>query len=349
VAWLSGLDVDSVGSRFGGVPSGLPDVQAPAFELSWLVTLLPPALTVATLGAIESLMSAVIADRMTGDRHDPNMELVAQGVANVVSPLVGGLPATGAIARTATNIRTGGRTPVAGIIHALTLLAILLALAPLAARIPMAVLAALLFIVSWNMGEWHEIPQVLRQTKADIAVWITTCTLTVFADLTVAVEVGMLLAAALFIRRVSATTTVLRVTPEYVEEGQVHILQDKPIPPYVTILRIQGPLLFGSADKVHQATDHLADFGDVVIFRLRNMTALDGTGMRALEDAATVLAASGRTAVFCGARPQPALALGRAGFPTHVGEANVCPNIAAALDRAAEIHRHRPAGGRQSA
>ncbi|MCC7007425.1 MAG: STAS domain-containing protein [Acidobacteria bacterium] len=338
LAFAFGLHVETVGTRFGGVPSGLPSLHVPRFELSLVLTLLSPALTVATLGAIESLMSAVVADRMSGDRHNPNVELFAQGVANVMSPLFGGLPATGAIARTATNIRSGARTPVAGMIHALTLLAVLLVLAPVAARIPMAVLAGLLFVVAWNMGEWHEIRPLLRQTKADIAVWAVTFGLTVLADLTVAVEVGMFLAAALFVRRVSVTTTVSRVTPDYVREGVVHILQDKPIPDYVTVFRIQGPLLFGTADKVRRVTDRTAELPPVVIFRLRNMTAVDATGLKALEDAARELRTSGRVAIFCGARPQPAAVLRQAGFHEHVGTENVCPHIAAALERARVVH-----------
>ena len=177
-----------------------------------MLTLLSPALTVAMLGAIESLMSAMVADRMTGDRHNSNVELIGQGVANIISPMFGGLPATGAIARTATNVRSGARTPVAGIIHALTLLVILLVGMPLAGHVPMAVLAAILFIVAANMGEWHEIPLLVRQTKTDVSVWAATFALTVFADLTVAVEVGMILAALLYVRRVSNTTTVSRVT-----------------------------------------------------------------------------------------------------------------------------------------
>ena len=194
------------------------------------------------LGAIESLMSAVVADRMSGDRHNPNVELVAQGVANIVSPMFGGLPATGAIARTATNVRSGARTPVAGMIHALTLLGHAALRRPPGGHVPMAVLAAILFVVAANMGEWHEIPLLLRQTKTDVAVWVTTFALTVLADLTVAVEVGMILAALLYIRRVSSTTTVDRVTPEYLEEGRVHILQDKHIPDYVTILAHPRPV-----------------------------------------------------------------------------------------------------------
>ena len=238
------------------MPSGLPAFQLPAFQPSLMLTLLSPALTVAMLGAIESLMSAVVADRMSGDRHNSNVELIGQGIANILSPMFGGLPATGAIARTATNIRSGARTPVAGMIHALTLLGILLVGAPLAGHVPMAVLAAILFVVAANMGEWHEIPLLLRQTKTDISVWVVTFALTVFADLTVAVEVGMMLAALLYIRRVSSTTTVSRVTSSYLEEGRVHVLQDKHIPDFVTIFRIHGPFLFGATDKLQRVDRH---------------------------------------------------------------------------------------------
>src|SRR5262245_25396153 len=245
-----GLEVETVGSRFGGIPSGLPHLAVPAFHISLVPTLLSPAITVGLLGAIESLMSAMVADRMSGDRHNSNMELVAQGVANLLSPFVGGLPATGAIARTATNIRSGARTPVAGIIHALTLLVILLVAAPLAGAIPMAVLAAILMVVSYNMGEWGEIPELLRLTKTDIAVWLVTFALTVFADLTVAVEVGMMLAALLFIRRVADTTTVVAVTDDVLHDARVHSLLYHNLPRYVRVFRIHGPFLFGATDKL---------------------------------------------------------------------------------------------------
>jgi sulfate permease, SulP family len=337
VAWLGHLPVDTVGSRFGGVPAGLPVFHVPAFHPSLMLPLLSPALTVALLGAIESLMSAVVADRMIGDRHNSNVELIAQGVANIVSPMFGGLPATGAIARTATNIRSGARTPVAGMIHSLTLLVILVVGAPMAGLVPMAVLAAILFIVAANMGEWHEIPLLLRQTKTDITVWATTFALTVFADLTVAVEVGMMLAALLYIRRVSGTTTVARVTSLYLEESRVHVLQDKPIPDFVTIFRIHGPFLFGATDKLHRVIDTLNELPPVVIFRLRNMTAVDATGLRALEDIALRLRDSGRAAIFCGARDQPRAVMAQAGFAAIVGVDNVCPNIDAALKRAREL------------
>ena len=232
------------------MPSGLPVFHIPRFRPDLILTLLSPALTVAMLGAIESLLSAVVADRMSGDRHDPNVELTAQGLANVLSPLFGGLPATGAIARTATNIRSGARTPIAGMTHAVTLLLILLFAAPLARHIPLAILAGILIIVSYDMGEWREIPAVIRLGPAEAAVWGITFTLTVFADLTVAVEAGMILAALLYIRRVTTTTTVARVTPEYITDGRAHSLQLQRIPDDVAIYRIHGPFLFGSTDKL---------------------------------------------------------------------------------------------------
>src|ERR1700686_319035 len=213
------LPVETIGTRFGGIPSGLPTLRIPHFQLSLIRPLIPSAITVAMLGAIESLMSAVVADRMSHDRHNPNVELVGQGIANILSPLFGGLPATGAIARTATNIRSGAKTPVAGMIHALTLLGIVVFAAPLARFIPLSVLAAILMVVSYNMGEWREIPELLKISRADISVWGITFALTVFADLTIAVEFGMVLAALMFIRKVALTTTVSRVTHQYVREG----------------------------------------------------------------------------------------------------------------------------------
>jgi sulfate permease, SulP family len=335
------LHVVTIGSRFGGIPSGLPHLAIPAFHVSLVPTLLASAITVGLLGAIESLMSAMVADKMSGDRHDSNMELIAQGVANLASPFVGGLPATGAIARTATNIRSGARTPVAGIVHALTLLAILLVAAPLASAIPMAVLAAILMVVSYNMGEWREIPELLRLTKADIAVWIATFALTVFADLTVAVEVGMILAALLFIRRVADTTTVAAVTPEYIEDSLHHSLHRLVIPPYVRVFRIHGPFLFGATDKLNIVSESLSTLPEIVVLRLRNMNALDGTGLRAFEELADAMHESGRELLLCGARRQPAHLMERADFHRHVGPENICGNIGEAIARAKQVHRER--------
>ena len=334
VANVAQIPLETIGSRFGPITAALPELRIPQFRPDLIFTLLSPTLTVAMLGAIESLMSAVVADRMTGGRHNSNVELFAQGIANIASPLVGGLPATGAIARTATNVRSGGRTPVAGIIHALTLLIVLLVAAPLAGRVPMAVLAAILIVVAYNMGEWREIPELWKQGWTDRLVWLVTFALTVLADLTIAVEAGMILAALLFIRRISNTTTVSRVTRDYVEGGRPHILQDKPIPDYVTIFRIHGPFLFGATDKLTNLLAHLDDWGPIVIVRLRNMTAIDATGLRAMQDFADAVHRSGRTLLLCGALPQPARLMSEAEFHRQVGEQNILPSVDAALQRA---------------
>jgi SulP family sulfate permease len=332
------LPVETIGSKFGGIPQGFPPFALPHFSAAHIIPLLPSAFTVAMLAAVESLLSAVVADGMTGDRHNSNMELVAQGVANLISPLFGGIPATGAIARTATNIRSGARTPIAGIVHALTLLAILLVAAPLARFVPLATLAAVLFVVSYNMGEWREIGSILKLSPADIAVWITTFALTVFADLTVAVGVGMALAALLYIYRIAETTTVAAVTREYLDDGMAHSLQGKEIPPNTTILRIHGPFLFGTTEKLVEATSDLQALDKIVILRLRNMTALDATGLHAIEQLARRLHAARRTLLLCGAREQPARLLARADFVSHVGRENIVPHVRAALQRARQIN-----------
>ncbi len=337
--YLFKLPVETVGTRFGGIPSGLPHLAIPHWHASLVHGLLGPAFTVAMLGAIESLMSAVVSDRMSNDHHNPNVELIGQGVANIVSPMFGGLPATGAIARTATNIRSGAQSPVAGIIHALTLLCVLLFAAPLASYIPMAALAGILMIVAYNMGEWREIPQLLKLTKTDISVWAVTFALTVFADLTVAVEAGMILAALLFITRVANTTTVSQVTDDYIEDGRIHILQDKDIPYYATIFRIHGPFLFGATDKISAITENLKALPPVVIIRLRNMTAIDATGLFALEEVAKQLHASGRTLILCGAREQPAQLIHQAEFEEVVGRENICANVEEALRRAEDAFK----------
>jgi SulP family sulfate permease len=337
VVYLFKLPVETIGSRFGGIPSGLPHLQIPKFRADLIHGLLGPAVTVAMLGAIESLMSAVVSDRMSNDHHNPNVELMAQGVANIASPMFGGLPATGAIARTATNIRSGAQSPVAGIIHAVTLLCVLLFASRIVSYVPMAVLAGILMVVSYNMGEWREIPQLFKLTKTDISVWMVTFALTVFADLTVAVEAGMILAALLFISRVAATTTVSQVTDDYIEDGRVHILQDKDIPYYATIFRIHGPFLFGATDKISVVTENMHKLPPVVILRLRNMTALDATGLYAIEEVARALQATRRTLILCGAREQPAKLLHEAEFEEVIGKNNICDNVQAAVARAQDV------------
>jgi SulP family sulfate permease len=279
---------------------------------------------------------------MSGDRHNPNVELIAQGIANVASPLVGGLPATGAIARTATNIRSGAKTPISGMVHALTLLAILLFAAPLAKFIPLCVLGAILMVVSCNMGEWKQIPELLRLSKLEIAVWLITFLLTVFADLTVAVEMGMILAVLIYIRNVTSTTTVSEVTDQYLEDGRLHILQDKNIPTYAAIFRIHGPFLFGATDKINDISEKIGELPAIVILRLRNMTALDATGIQALTEFADAVHATGRELIFCGAPPQPAKLMRNPEFEQHVGRENICANVQAAIARAEQIFKDMP-------
>lgn len=348
LAYLLHLPLETIGSRFGGIPAGLPEFRFPTFRPELMLHLLSPALTVAMLGAIESLMSAVVADRMSGDKHNPNVELIAQGVANAASPLFGGLPATGAIARTATNIRTGGKTPVAGMIHALTLLAVLVFAAPLAQYVPMAVLAGILMVVSYTMGEWKQIPELLKLTKPEILVWLVTFGLTVFADLTVAVEAGMILAMFLFLRNVTMTTTVTRVTSDYVMRGYAHTLQDKDIPEYVAIFRIHGPFLFGATDKIDEIHHRMNELPPIVVLRLRNMTAIDATGLLAFEDLADSLRETGRTLIVCGAPSQPLALMKRAEFERRIGRENICDNVLEALARAKAVHQAAAAEAKDS-
>jgi sulfate permease, SulP family len=344
VCWALGLRIETIETRFGGIPAGLPHLHLPQFRPDLILKLLSPAITVAMLGAIESLLSAVVADRMSGDRHNPNVELIGQGIANIVSPLAGGLPATGAIARTATNIRAGAKTPVAGMIHAVTLLLILLLAGPLAKHIPLAVLAAILLTVAYNMGEWQEIPDIVRLGKPATLVWLTTFALTVLADLTVAVEAGMILAVLLFIRTVTSTTTITRITAHDIEEGRKHSLQLHELPAGVAVYRIHGPFLFGSAEKLETIEREIDSLPPVVILRLRNMTAIDATGLHALESISERLRKTGRHVILCGARSQPRRMMARADFKEHFGAQNICRHVSDALERARELQGVRSAG-----
>jgi SulP family sulfate permease len=332
------LPIETIGTRFGGIPSGLPHIAVPTLHYDTMRQLFSAAFTVAMLGAIESLMSAVVSDKMSADKHNPNVELMAQGVANIVSPLFGGLPATGAIARTATNVRAGAKTPVAGMIHAITLLAIILFAAPLVKNVPLSALAAILMMVAYNMGDWEEIPEILKLSAADIAVWLLTLTLTVVTDLTFAVEVGMVLAALTFIRKVSRTTTVTRVTRDYVEDSRVHVLQGKDIPPYAAVYRVHGPFLFGSTDKFEEILRDIENLPPIVILRLRNMTAIDATGLGAIRELADEVHATGRTLLLCGAREQPSQLMQQAEFERHVGKENIVASITDAIARANTLY-----------
>ncbi len=339
ISSMLGLPVQTIHSRFGEIPSEFPQFHLPTFRFDLFFTLLSPAITVAMLGAIESLLSAVVADRMSGDKHNSNVELFAQGIANLASPLFGGLPATGAIARTATNIRSGARTPVAGMIHALTLLIILLAAAPLAGHIPLAILSAILLMVSYNMGEWRQIHEILRLSRASIIVWAITFALTVFADLTVAVEAGIAMAALLYIRKVTNTTSLVKVTKEHVQSDADHSLHLNRLPEDTVMYRIHGPFLFGATEKLQMIYDEMETLPPVVVLRLRNMNAIDATGIHEFENLAKTLKKSGRTMIICGMRDQPKRMFDNAEFHEIIGDANICESLKVAVVRANELLR----------
>lgn len=331
--------VATIGSRFGAgaIPSSLPVPHFPEWNFDLIRSLIGPATAIALLGAIESLLSAVVADGLSGERHDSNTELIAQGVANLVCPFFGGLPATGAIARTSANYNSGGRTPLAGIVHAATLLAIVLVAAKWAVFIPMAAMSAVLVVVALRMGEWHEMRRLPRMPRSDAAVLLTTFSLTVVFDLVVAVEVGMVLAAVLFIKRVSETTEVGRVTAEDMLERPEHIAQGKDIPSDVLVYRIFGPFLFGAAEKMEDALARVDEWPRVLILRLHLVTAMDATGMNALESVVERMKSRGSTVILSGIHQQPLQMLRKAGFIEVIGRENFCATFDDALARAKEI------------
>src|SRR6266576_789192 len=331
------FQVATIGSQFGGIPQALPSLHLPEFDWHNLKNLVRPATTIALLAAIESLLCCVVADGMIDDRHDSNQELIAQGLANVISPLFGGIPATGAIARTATNIRSGARTPVAGIIHALTLLAIILAAAPVAKFIPLATLSAVLMVVAYNMGEWHHFTRLAKWPKSDSAVFLATFALTILIDLTVAVQVGMVLAAVLFIKRISETTQITAVDESTETEGPHHSLIGKKIPEGVMVYRVFGAFFFGAADKLETALKRARQEPDILILRMRKVLAMDATGLNALEGLYEKLHAKGKHLILSGPHTQPLFAMDRAGFLDRLGRENVCAHIDASLGRASEI------------
>jgi SulP family sulfate permease len=331
------LHVETIGSKFGGIPQGLPAPHFPLISWDSMRHLFQPALTIALLAAIESLLCAVVADGMIDDRHDSNQELMAQGIANIVSPLFGGIAVTGAIARTATNVKCGGRTPVAGIIHAVTLLIIILAAAPLAKFIPLATLSAILVVVALNMGEWHNFLRLPKWPRSDATVFLTTFSLTVIIDLTVAVETGMVLAAMLFIKRVSDTTQITAVDESTETEGAHHSLIGKDIPKGVMIYRIFGSFFFGAADKLESALKNLKQEPEVLILRMRKVMAMDATGLNALEDLYERLRSRHKHLILSGPHTQPLFMMDKAGFLDELGRENVCADIDLALARAREI------------
>lgn len=338
------LPVETIGSRFGQIPAGLPALTWPMFEWSQLRSLISPAFTVAMLGAIESLLSATVADSMIETRHRSNTELIAQGIANIVTPFFGGIPATGAIARTATNVKNGGRTPVAGIVHALTLLLIVVLFGRWATLIPLCTLAAILVVVAYHMSEWQAFKSLLKAPRMDVAVLITTFLLTVLVDLTVAVEIGLLLAAVLFIKRMTDVSTVKAVTQELSRDNGEDELRSGPdavtthvIPKGVEIYEVEGALFFGVAEALREALTVVESPPQVLILRMRHVLALDATGIRALTDMNRWCRKAGAALILEGIHAQPLMALEHAGVLETFGLDNLVSTLDEALTRATTL------------
>jgi SulP family sulfate permease len=330
------LPVETIGSRFGSVPTTLPAPRLPDVSWSTVTRVFSPAVTIALLGAIESLLSAVVADGMIRSRHRSNMELIAQGAANIVSPLFMGIPATGAIARTATNVKNGGRTPVAGIVHAVVLLLIMLLAGHWAALIPMPTLAAILLVVAYNMSEWHSFVKILRAPRSDIAVMLITFALTVVVDLTAAIQIGVILSAMLFIKRMAEVSQVtpltrdLREADDLAEEGGL----PRRVPEGVEVFDVYGSLFFGAVDQFTETIRSLEKTPKVFILETRNLLAIDATGIRALEDLLGQFSHQGTHFIISGIHKQPLFAITQAGLLDRIGEDNVCGSLTEALTRA---------------
>ena len=342
VLWLR-LPVETIGSRFGSLPASLPAVRVPSLSAQKLRELFSPAVTVALLCGIESLLSAVVADGMIGSRHKSNVELVGQGVANIASALLGGIPATGAIARTATNVKNGGRTPIAGMAHAVTVLLVLLFFGRWVGLVPLATLGAILAVVAYHMSEWRSFAMLLSGPRSDIAVLLATFLLTVLVDLTVAVQVGVVLAALLFIRRMAEVTNVEMITREFREAPDGTMLDDpesvarRRIPAGVEIYEINGPFFFAAAEKVKETLNFVARKPTVFILRMRNVPAIDATAIRVLDDLFESSARHGIAFLIAGLHAQPLLALDRAGRLDRYGRENLVADLDEAIRRAATL------------
>lgn len=336
----AGIDtIDTIGDRFT-IKSELPDATMPALNWEAIKDLFPVAITIAVLGAIESLLSATVADGVTGDKHDSNTELIAQGTANLITPLFGGIPATGAIARTMTNINNGGKTPVAGIIHAVVLLLILLFLMPLAQYIPMACLAGVLVIVSYNMSEWRTFKALLKNPKSDVTVLLITFFLTIIFDLTIAIEVGLVIACILFMRRVMETTEISIIKDEIDPNDELDIAVREEhliIPAGVEVYEINGPYFFGIATKFEETMAQLGDRPKVRVIRMRKVPFIDSTGIHNLTSLCKMSQKEKITIVLSGVNEKVHNTLEKSGFYELLGKQNICPNINVALDRAKEI------------
>ena len=328
------LQVATIGNLYT-ISNALPSFHLPAVNLQIVQNALPNAFTIAVLAAIESLLSCVVADGMINGKHRSDMELVAQGAGNIASALFGGIPATGAIARTAANIKNGGRTPIAGMVHSITLVIVLVVLMPFAGLIPMPTIAAILFIVAYNMCQWRTFVHLLKTApKSDIIVLISTFVLTVIFDLVVAIEIGMVLACLLFIKRMSEETHAESWT--YVDDDTQDVDEQlRRLPLQIRVYEITGPLFFGAADAIEHIV--VKDFTTCLVLRMRSVPAIDSTAMNALQDLICVCESKGITVVFSHVNEQPMKVMQKTGFVELVGEENFCPNISAALKRAEEI------------
>ncbi|MCA9395221.1 MAG: STAS domain-containing protein [Candidatus Omnitrophica bacterium] len=339
VHWFH-LPVETIGSKFGEIPHTIPLPQLPRVDAVNLSELIRPAFTIAMLAGIESLLSAIVADGMIGGKHRSNMELVAQGLANIASPLFGGIPATGAIARTATNVHNGGRTPVAGIVHAVTLLLIMVVFGKWASMIPLATLAGILVIVAYRMGEWHSFAMVLRAPKSDTLVLVVTFLLTVVFDLTLAIEIGIVLAALLFIHRLSQTASVSEVTGEFFNEedrDDPDALSRKVIPPGVEVFEISGPFFFGMASTFMETMSNIEKNPAIRILRMRHVSSIDATALNALRRVIAQSNHAGVTILLSGVQRNLLKQLKTSGIVRMIGEENVLVNIDKALARAAVL------------
>ena len=334
------LPVATIGSQFGAVTPGFPAFRLGGFEWEMLPQLVPHALTIAILGGIESLLSAVVADGMTGRRHRSNMELIAQGAANIVTPMFGGIPATGAIARTATNIKNGAQTPVSGIVHSITLLLIVLFLGRWASLIPMASLAAVLLVVAYNMSEWRYFVRLLRSPRADIMVMVCTFLLTVFVDLTVAIEVGVVLSALLFMNRMSKVTEIRNITSELnedFEEEDAMSITTRSIPEGVEVFEIYGPFFFGVANQFKDAVGIVKTPPEVLILRMRHVMSIDATAIRALEDIVDKVNRDGTRLILSGVSSRVQMLLNRNGLRKKLADVGIFPDIDSSLEEARRI------------
>jgi len=329
--------IATLGSQFGAMSQSLPSPHWPSLSLEAWRALVPAAMTIAVLGAIESLLSAVVSDGMIDDRHDSNQELMGQGVANMAMGIFGGMPVTGVIARTATNVRSGGQTPVAGIIHSLTLLIILLLAAPLAKNIPLAALSAVLVVVSLRMGEWHQFARLKRWPKSDVAVFLCAFGLTVAIDLPTAVGASLILASALLVKRLSETTQVMADEGMTQAASRNQTPAGKHIPEGVVVFRIFGAFFFGAADKLESSLRRSGQLPEVLILRMRDALALDATGLDALEDLFEKLQKQKKQLILCAPHSQPLFALTRAGLIDKLGMENICGDIDASFVRARVI------------